>query len=388
MDLSLEQQKLAWSEADQLIGILRAWGISYLVGEDDADYKREQIAPVDLIKRLAQCIYPRVRDASITLFLLHPELADAVLEAVHTSATPVADQIVTLALATLYLQRHWSIRLAIALGRLSSFPEAPFAAFWLSHLLPAPACRYGKWGLKELVLFEQQRNGFPFNYEADWQNQIDHLLWQEESQRRPVIVFPQKVFEEEMCDQEDVAMSMRLNVDKGQIENFLKNLGRTFHKPGRLYLVGGAALVHMGVRAGNTQDIDVDVHAANEDEMLETIRKLKETMNINVELSSPADFIPVPSQWESNARYIGRYGMIDVFYFDFYSIALSKIQRGSTRDITDVRLLLRQGIITLSQLDAVYSEVLPFVGKKPYSKLDPKQFIAHYTSVHQLLEQG
>jgi len=47
-----------------------------------------------------------------------------------------------------------------------------------------------------------------------------------------------------------------------------------------------------------------------------------------------------------------------VFYFDFYSIALSKIQRGSTRDINDVRLLLQQGYIDLQGLDEAYQAVL------------------------------
>ncbi len=70
-------------------------------------------------------------------------------------------------------------------------------------------------------------------------------------------------------------------------------------------------------------------------------------MQVNVEFASPADFIPIPHQWEVNAKFIGRYGTIDAFYFDFYSIALSKIQRGSTRDINDARLLLQQHIITL-----------------------------------------
>lgn len=86
-----------------------------------------------------------------------------------------------------------------------------------------------------------------------------------------------------------------------------------------------------------------------------------------------------------NAKYVGRYGSIDVFYFDFYSIALSKIERGSTSDINDVMLLVRQGIITLQELDNAYNEVLPRVGKRPYNRLDPQKFAERYTSIRQLL---
>lgn len=180
-------------------------------------------------------------------------------------------------------------------------------------------------------------------------------------------------------------MSMRPNVGKSQIEDFLKNLGRAFRKQGRLYLVGGAALVHLGVRTGSTDDIDIEIRSANEDEMSESIRRLKDSMKVNVEFASPGDFIPIPSQWETNAKYVGRYGSIDVFYFDFYSIALSKIERGSTKDINDVKLLIQHSSITLQELDNAYNEVLPRVGKRPYNRIDPQKFVAHYTSVRQLL---
>jgi hypothetical protein len=108
-------------------------------------------------------------------------------------------------------------------------------------------------------------------------------------------------------------------------------------------------------------------------------------MDINVEFISPWNSIPLSKGWEMNAKYAGGYGTIDVFYFDFYGIALSKIQKGRTPDIRDVKLLLEQGIITLQGLDEAYSEVLPQVGKLPYGKLDPKQFTERYTAIRQLL---
>jgi hypothetical protein len=86
-----------------------------------------------------------------------------------------------------------------------------------------------------------------------------------------------------------------------------------------------------------------------------------------------------------NAKYVGRSGQVDVFYFDFYSIALSKIQRGSTSDMQDVKLLLERGIITLQELDAAYNEVLPQVGKGRYNRLDLRQFAERYAMVRELL---
>ncbi len=85
------------------------------------------------------------------------------------------------------------------------------------------------------------------------------------------------------------------------------------------------------------------------------------------------------------SRYVGRYGAIDVFYFDFYSIALSKIDRGNTRDLQDVVLLLQQQVITLTELDRAAQEVAAQMGKGNYKRLDPNAFLARYHAVRQHL---
>ena len=374
-------------EADTLIGLLRSWGVEYLMTiKPIPTIPKDFISPIELIQRLAQQnANPRIRDASISLFLLHPELSYEILDAIHTSEPAIAEQITTSVLVALYLQRMWSIRLTFAFGRLPDFPEQPFTHLWQKRHLPSPACHNGEWGLVSLQAFEQKRTGLPFNFISDWQNQLSHLLYQEEMHSHPLIAPISQLLGDEKKDCQELDMSMRPNVGKSQIDDFLKNLGRAFHKQGRLYLVGGAALVHLGIRSGTTQDIDIEIRATNEDEMAEAIRRLKDTMKINVEFASPADFIPIPNQWEMNAKYVGRYGFIDVFYFDFYSIALSKIERGSTADINDVKLLLQHDIIDLQELDNAYNEVLPRVGKRPYNRLDPQKFVEHYTSVRQLL---
>jgi Nucleotidyltransferase of unknown function (DUF6036) len=379
----------SWNEIDELIGLLRAWGISYLVGLDHGDsppkIELDQQSAVSFIQRLAQCDdYPRVRDASIALFLLHPELADAVLQAIQESEPEIAERIAVLTLATLYLQRLWSLRLTMALGQTTSFPEQRFSFLWESRNLPPPAYHDGKYGLIALQEAEQKRTGFPFTFVGDWQNQVDQLLLQEEAKHHQIQAPLLLPLEGKLYEQE-LNMSMRPGVDKAAIEAFLQQLGRTFHKPARLYLVGGAALVHLGVRPGFTQDIDIQVGGANEGELIVAIQRLIQQMQVNIEFASPADFMPLPSQWETHARFVGRYGMIDVFYFDFYSIALSKIERGNNRDIADVKLLVQQGIITLHELDGAYQEVLSQLGKGRYPRIIPQRFSERYTATRKLL---
>ncbi|MGH2496618.1 MAG: DUF6036 family nucleotidyltransferase [Ktedonobacteraceae bacterium] len=392
METTAGTSTTSWDEVDDLINILRAWGINYLVGlEHPAGSPRltvDQLSAVDLIQRLAQCHdYPRVRDACISLFLLHPELVDSARQAVRESQPETAEQIAVLILATLYLQRLWSIRLTMALGHFAGFPEQPFADLWESKRLPPPASHNGVCGLSALEEAEQNRTGLPFTFTGDWQNQIDHLLLQEEAKHRPIKNL-QPLFallEEAQRNEQEPAMSMRQGVDKAAIESFLQQLGKTFRKPARLYIVGGAALVHMGVRSGFTQDIDVQVSGASEGDLIVAIQRMIECMQVNVEFASPVDFIPLPKQWESHARFVGRYGTIDVFYFDFYSIALSKMERGNSRDIADVQLLVQQGIIALDELDNASQEVLAQLGKGRYPRITPKRFTERYQAVRRLL---
>lgn len=379
----------SWKEADMLISILRAWGIEYLIGLEQASSpaQRKQISPLELITRLAQqSENARIRDASISLFLLHPEFADAIREAIETSESTIAEQIITATLAALYLQRMWSLRLALAFGHVSNFPEQSFAHLWQWRHLPPPAFHNGEWGLLALQTFEQKRTGLPFSFRGDWQNQLDHLLWQEETRHHERSIFlPAQLFAHETEISHEFDMGMRPNVDKQTIESFLQQLGRTFRKPGRLYLVCGAALVHAGVRPGFTQDINIQVGGANESEFIIGIQRLIQQMQINVEFASPQDFIPLPSQWEAHAQFVARYGQIDVFYFDFYSIALSKIERGTTRDIEDVKLLVQQQRIELNELDAAYQEVFAQLGKGRYLKVTPERFAERYASIRPLL---
>jgi hypothetical protein len=378
---------------DRLIGALRTWGVEYLLSvsaaQQYANNPEQRMPAIELVIQLAQCSYPRVRDACISLCILHPELADAVQAAYRNSEPAIAEQIAVLTLASIYLQRLWSFQLSIALGHIPNFPEKPFMSWWQQWNLPAPNCQHGRTGLAALEASEQHRRGIKLNFSADWQNQIDHLLTQELTKHHQLMVPITLLKLQEDDEQECSAMSMRPNVTKTDIDKFLKALGKTFRKPGRLYLAGGAALVHLGIRSGFTMDIDITiktVEATDEDEMVMAIRRIVEQMQVNVEFASPGDFIPLPSQWMAQAKFVGRYGLVDVFYFDFSSLALSKISRGSDRDLIDVKLLLQQKLITWEGLDAAYNEIVPRMGKRPYFNVNPQRFAENYAMVRQMLK--
>jgi hypothetical protein len=85
------------------------------------------------------------------------------------------------------------------------------------------------------------------------------------------------------------------------LQKFLKQLGQCYRHAGRLYLVGGSSLILVAAK---------------------------------------------PST-------------LDVFHFDFYSIALSKLHRGNEKDYVDVIQMVEQDLITLPQLREQFREVLP-----------------------------
>jgi hypothetical protein len=173
-----------WDEVDSLITLLQMNGISYLVGNGAYVNEDDKVEPVHLLQRLAACGYPLVENACISLFILHPELASSAVEALRLSEETIAETLSVLILATLYLQQWWLFRLTFALGRLPSFPEAPFVALWEDRHLPPPRSGYGRDGLLALQDYQQQHYGLPLNVLDDWQNQINHLLLQEEAAHR------------------------------------------------------------------------------------------------------------------------------------------------------------------------------------------------------------
>ena len=173
-----------WDEVDSLITLLQMHGISYLVGNGACVNEDDKVEPVDLLQRLAACGYPLVENACISLFILHPELASSAVEALQRSEEHIAETLSVLILATLYLQQWWIFRLTFALGRLPSFPESPFVSLWEDRHLPPPRSGYGLDGLLALQAYQQQHYGLPLNVLDDWQNQINHLLLQEEAAHR------------------------------------------------------------------------------------------------------------------------------------------------------------------------------------------------------------
>lgn len=176
-------------------------------------------------------------------------------------------------------------------------------------------------------------------------------------------------------------MSLRSPVGRDDIQQFLQRLGDEFREPGRVYLVGGTTLVFEGFRRQTVHiDIAYEVTPDRQSQFIQTLRRLKDVLDVNVEEASPGDFIPLPAGAGDRHEYIGRFGQLDVFHFDPYSSALSKIARGREQDFADVAMLLKQNWIAWPTLEACFGDILPQMGLKSL-KDNPEEFEQNFRAL-------
>lgn len=163
---------------------------------------------------------------------------------------------------------------------------------------------------------------------------------------------------------------MRQLADADRIRRFMRALGREASSEVRCYFTGGATAVLLGWRRST---IDVDLKLVPEaDEVLRAIPRLKEELQINVELASPLDFIPVPPGWEDRSLFIAREGKISYYHFDPYAQALAKLERSHAQDLEDVRNMLRSGLVQPARALEYFERVVPELYR--YPAIDPRAF--------------
>lgn len=119
--------------------------------------------------------------------------------------------------------------------------------------------------------------------------------------------------------------------------------------------------------------VDVDLRfEPDADELLHALPALKESLQINIELASPPDFIPELPGWRERSPLIFQEGHVEIRHFDFYSQALSKIERGFTQDLRDVDEMIQRGLVDPQRLRELYEAVEPELFR--YPAIDPAAF--------------
>lgn len=163
---------------------------------------------------------------------------------------------------------------------------------------------------------------------------------------------------------------MREPASQQAVKSFLRRLGEESRREGRVYLTGGACAVLIGWRA-STVDVDIKL-AHGAESLLRAIPRLKEELQINVELAAPDDFIPPLPDWETRSLFVERHARIDFYHYDFYAQALAKIERAHALDLVDVHEMLARGLVERGRALALFHAIEPELYR--YPAIDPVTF--------------
>ncbi len=163
---------------------------------------------------------------------------------------------------------------------------------------------------------------------------------------------------------------MRKLADSQRIIEFIRALGLEADSPTELYLTGGATAVLLGWRATT---IDVDIRFFPEsDRLYRAIPSLKERLEINVELASPADFIPELPGWKKRSLFVESAGKLACYHYDLYAQALAKIERSHAQDVADVQEMIRRGLVDTKAALTYFREIEPRLYL--YPAIDPASY--------------
>lgn len=163
---------------------------------------------------------------------------------------------------------------------------------------------------------------------------------------------------------------MRQLADTERIRRFIQSLSLEAEGDTSLYFTGGATAVLLGWRS-STIDVDILI-IPDSDRLYRVLPRLKEELEINVELASPSDFIPEVPGWQSRSVLVVRERSLSVFHYDLYSQALAKIERSHAQDLRDVGEMLRRGLIDPGMALGYFEAIEPNLYR--YPAIDPRTF--------------
>lgn len=103
--------------------------------------------------------------------------------------------------------------------------------------------------------------------------------------------------------------------------------------------------------------VDVDMRIEPDEDILRLLPEMKDRLDLNIELASPADFLPELPGWRDRSPFLFRTGTLDVFHYDLYSQALAKLERGFAQDVADVETMVSSGEVRPAQLLVLYEAI-------------------------------
>jgi hypothetical protein len=143
----------------------------------------------------------------------------------------------------------------------------------------------------------------------------------------------------------------------------MDQLGQAGLGPGRVYFTGGATAVLFD---GRNTTLDVDLKLDPEPPgIFNALPRLKDQLDINIELASPDQFVPALPGWRERSLFIAQKGPVEFYHYDLYGQALSKIERFHAKDQGDVANLFNRGLIQRERLWELFLQIEPDLIRYP-----------------------
>ena len=165
-------------------------------------------------------------------------------------------------------------------------------------------------------------------------------------------------------------------ITTANLRTFFQSLSERYSGSATVYLLGGSALCLLGSPRA-TMDVDYTFEVAPEDvdRFRTTVAELASEMRMDLEDIPFEEFVPIPAGAHERRLEVWRFGQIDVYVFDLYSIALSKIARGFEADLDDVVFMPRERLIEFDELERFFKQALPLA---PTTDIIPHEFQEYF----------
>jgi hypothetical protein len=170
-------------------------------------------------------------------------------------------------------------------------------------------------------------------------------------------------------------------VSRQNVQEFLEQLGSRYPKNAMLSLLGGSAMLMLG-SLRETMDIDYVGDDIHKNDFQIVMEEIAHELGLETEAVPIDRFIPLPEGNEQRKIYIGQFGKVTAYVLDPYSIALSKLDRGSDRDLDDLVFLIRNNHIHAEELERILKEALPHAGKFDFHP----EILDHFQELKKRLE--
>jgi hypothetical protein len=166
-----------------------------------------------------------------------------------------------------------------------------------------------------------------------------------------------------------------MRLDREALLGFLKHVEARLEQPAHLYLVGESALVLARAREWTDQPFVYTATANDLARLRGPVEHAADELGLATLAESPSDVVPTPANPNSRARLAEHWASerLTISTYDPYGAAIRLVARGDEPDYHTVIGFMRQGWMTMEELDRIVETLIAGFTKETLAQ-DPEEF--------------